>query len=294
MKLSIVIATRDRAARLATALDSLRTQQGAPEFEVIVADNGSSDDTAGVVAEFALRAPFSLRRVYAGEPNRGAARNAGVAASSGEIVTFVDDDVVLPEGFVAAHARAHAAGSRLAVAGPILNVASAERRPLPNAANFSNAFLCTCNASLLRSDFDAVGGFDERFNLYGWEDTELGLRLRAAGVRRAFAWDAFLYHVKPPSQETLDVVLMKTIERAQMAVRLLEKDPGMRTKLATGAYALNLWRARLLAPAALAPLYDRLARAERAPATVRAFARAQLLDVAYTRELRRALAGRSD
>ena len=43
-----------------------------------------------------------------------------------------------------------------------------------------------------RASYDAVGGFDESFDLYGWEDTELGIRLRRAGVARRFAWDAYL------------------------------------------------------------------------------------------------------
>ncbi|MBC5810265.1 MAG: glycosyltransferase [Candidatus Eremiobacteraeota bacterium] len=294
MKLSVVIATRDRAAFLTRALDSLAGQRDAPAFETIVADNGSSDGTAALLEERSRAPAFPLRSVYVGAPNRGAARNAGIAAARGEIVVFVDDDVVLSERFLAAHAAAHPQGSRLAVSGPILNVPSYDDRPAPRPFNYVNTFLCTCNASVRRTDLERAGGFDERFHLYGWEDTELGLRLRASGVRRAFAWDAFLYHIKPPEAETLDAVLMKTVERAQMASRLLQKDSGMRTKLATGAYALNLWRSRILPPPGLAPLYGRLARDERLPGALRALARAQLLDVTYTNELRRSLAGSVD
>jgi glycosyltransferase involved in cell wall biosynthesis len=285
---SVVIATKDRVQFLTSALDSLAAQVAAPEFEVIVADNGSSDATAEAVAQRQGR-PHKLSRVFVPEPNRGKARNAGVASATGRILIFIDDDVELPPHFLAAHVRAHAGTSPLAVSGPILNVPDYGARHKPSFANYSGAFFCTCNVSLPRSVFVEAGGFDEGFDLYGWEDTELGLRLRRRAVRRAFAWDAYLYHIKSPATETLDVVLGKTKERARMAARLLQKDASLRIKLATGAYGANLWRSRLTVPGWTLPLYASLARSERIPRPLRALARAQLLDGEYTGELRRAL-----
>ena len=285
----MVIATRDRAAFLTRALDSLGAQVGAPDFEVVVVDNGSSDATPEVVATHAARGAFALRRIFVAEPNRGAARNAGVAESNGSILVFVDDDVWLPEGFLAAHAAAHDGVFPKAVSGPILNVPSYAAAPLPTPLNYSRAFFCTCNVSLPRTAFDAAGGFDADFDLYGWEDTELGLRLRRRDVRRAFAWKAYLYHIKPPRIETLDAALNKTVERARMAARFIAKDDGLRTRLATGAYALNLWRAKLLAPPWSQDAARRLAENRTLPAPLRALARAQALDAAYVSTLRAAL-----
>jgi glycosyltransferase involved in cell wall biosynthesis len=289
--LSVVIATRDRAQFLARALESLAAQVDAPPFEVVVADNGSSDGTAELVDARARASAFPIRRVVFGEPNRAAARNAGIAATQGRIIVFVDDDVWLPERFLAAHARAHGA-LPAAVSGPIINVPSYEALPKPTWRNYSRAFLCTCNVSVPRSSLLAVDGFDANFNLYGWEDTELGLRLRRRGVRRVFAWDASLWHIKPPDVETLEVVHGKTVELARMAAVLLKKDGSPRARLATGAYDLNLLRAALTAPAWLLPLCGSLARNERLPKTLRALARAQYLDGAYAHALREALAGR--
>jgi glycosyltransferase involved in cell wall biosynthesis len=287
--ISIVIATRNRAEFLARALDSLGAQQNAPPFETIVVDNGSSDATAEVAAARAS-ATFALRRIFVAEANRGAARNAGIEAARGALVVFIDDDVRLPSGFLEAHARAHRDSAPLAVSGPILNVASYEARSKPSFLNYSNAFLCTCNVSIPRAALLAVNGFDTRFDLYGWEDTELGLRLRRSGVRRAFAWDAYLYHIKPEN-EALATLATKAVERAQMAARLLEKDRSLRIRLATGAYLPNLWRAALLAPERLAPAYRRAAENPKLLAPLRAFARGQYLDAVYTGALRRALAG---
>jgi GT2 family glycosyltransferase len=293
MKVSIVIATKDRAAFLEHALESLALQTGAPDFEVIVVDNGSTDHTASVVQERRNgRFAFSLLLLFVQEPNRGKARNVGIAAASGEVVLFVDDDVWLPEGFVAAHAEAHT-GARMCVSGPIMNVPSYEERPKPIARNYSGAFLCTCNASVSREALLDVGGFDERFHLYGWEDTDLGLRLRRSGLRRAFVWDAYLYHIKPPAGEALDPALRRTLEKARMAARLLEKDSGVRARLATGGYELNFLRAGLSAPAWMLPWYAGLAEDERIPRMLRGFARERLLDGTYTHALKRALRART-
>jgi glycosyltransferase involved in cell wall biosynthesis len=290
MRLSVVIATKDRAAFLARALDSLGSQQCAPSFEVVVVDNGSSDGTRELVHERRASGTLDVTYVSVPKPNRGAARNAGIAAARGAIVVFVDDDVSLPEGFLAAHDAAHAGIFPVAASGPILNVPSYDARPKPSWTNYSGAFFCTCNVSVPRASLQAVGGFDERFELYGWEDTELGLRLRRFDVRRAFAWPAYLWHIKPPHSETFAVVEGKTLERARMAARLLRKDGGLRTRLATGAYGANFLRSSLLSPAFAEPLYRSLAESERTPAFARAIAKAQLLDGAYTRTLRAALA----
>ena len=280
--ISIVIATKDRALLLQRALESLALQRGAPEFEVVIADNGSTDGTPGVVADAVQIVPYRLRRIEAGRANRGLARNMGVSAATGELILFVDDDVWLPANFVAAHVAAHhdARASRV-VTGPIVNVPDYEQRPRPGAANYSSAFFCTCNASVSKVALDAVGGFDEAFNLYGWEDTELGLRLRNAGLEHAFAWDAFLYHIKPP--EPLELAIRRTVEKATMAAQFVQKSPTLRTKLATGAYPLNLARGKLAAP--LLPLLAGVASSEVLPKSVVAFARSRLLDGLYIREL---------
>jgi GT2 family glycosyltransferase len=283
--ISVVIATKDRAAFLERALESLAGQIDAPQFEVIVVDNGSSDETPSIAQ--AGRDGLTVTYVEEPRPNRGAARNRGIAHAAGQTILFTDDDVWLPPHFLAAHGAAHASSPALCVSGPILNVPSYGTRARPSAANYSRAFLCTCNASLPRAALEAAGGFDERFELYGWEDTELGLRLREHGLRRHFAWDAFLYHIKPPESDTLDLALRRTVEKAHMAARLIRTAPSVRTRLATGAYPLNFARARILAPRWLLPLYAGLATAR--AGSVASLARGLLLDGLYVDELGRAL-----
>lgn len=288
MRISVVIATKDRASYVERALASLERQIGAPSFEVVVVDNGSSDDTKGVVERAAARGTFPVRYVYEAEPNRGKARNAGVRSSSGYLIVFCDDDVQAPPGFLAAHEAAHST-SNLVVNGPILNVASYDDRPKPTLANMSRAFLCTCNVSVPKHALDAVGGFDEDFHLYGWEDTELGVRLRESGMRWKFAWDAYIWHIKPPTENTLEVETKKALEKARMAQRFLQKQPSPRARMATGAHGMNLLRGRYLLPDALLSVFAGLATSEGAPEFVRALARSQFLDGMYTRELIRVI-----
>jgi len=288
VRISVVIATKDRASYVEHVLASFERQIDAPSFEVIVVDNASTDGTKAVVEAASARGVYPLRYLYEGEPNRGKARNMGIAHASGYLVLFCDDDVSLPPGFLAAHEAAHET-SNLVVNGPILNVSGYDQRPKPGVGNYSRAFLCTCNVSVPRHALDAVGGFDDAFDLYGWEDTELGVRLRGAGLRWKFAWDAYLWHIKPPTENTLEVETRKAMERARMARRFLEKQPSKRVRAATGAHSINLLRARFLLPDSLLALYAGLATSENAPEAVRAFARSQFLDGMYARELVRAL-----
>ena len=80
--ISVVIATRDRAPYLERAFDSLERQVDAPPFEVIVVDNGSTDETREISRAAAGR--MTLTYLHEAEPNRGAARNRGIARAGGE------------------------------------------------------------------------------------------------------------------------------------------------------------------------------------------------------------------
>jgi glycosyltransferase involved in cell wall biosynthesis len=283
----VIVATRDRAEFLRACLARLAAQTAAGRFEVVVADNGSSDATADVIRE----AGPLVRGLYVGDPNRGKARNAGIAAAKGRIVIFCDDDTLAPDGFVAAHLAAHGDASNRVVSGPIVNIASAVDIRPATAANYSAAFFCTCNASAPKAALDAIGGFDETFDLYGWEDTDVGVRLRARGLQRVFAWDAVIYHIKPPQTHDLARRLALAQEKGTMAARFVRKSPTWPVRLATGAYAANFARAAIAGAPPLRLLYRRLAGTNPAPASaLQVWAREALADALYVDAMRAALA----
>lgn len=285
---SVVIATRDRAARLGDCLNSLRVQTARGRFEVVVVDNGSSDGTAETLNAQRAGMP-ELRSVYVADPNRAKARNAGIAAARGEQIIFCDDDTVAPERFIAAHVAAHELHGRCAVAGPIVNVAEANATLVPSGRHYSRAYFCTCNASVAKADIEAVGGFDEQYDLYGWEDTDLGIRLRSLRLPRVFAWEAFIYHVKPPDATSFAQRRAQAIEKGTMAARFVRKAPSWPVKLATGAYSANFFRAALMSPAPLRRLFERAARPEAGHSALKSFATEALLDAAYVDALKTAL-----
>mgnify|MGYP002777085164 CR=1 FL=1 len=102
--ISVIIPTLNRADSLALALESL-TRQQAPgiDFEVLVVDNGSTDHTKALAQSFADRLPSAqLRYLYEPEPGLLSGRHRGAAEAEGEVLSFLDDDVELDPGWLAA------------------------------------------------------------------------------------------------------------------------------------------------------------------------------------------------
>jgi hypothetical protein len=93
-KVSVVIASKNRAGTLHRLLKMLVEQTDAPAFEVLIGDNGSADDTPAVIDSF--RSELALSSVRVPEPGKGRALNAALALAQGEIIVFTDDDV-MPE-----------------------------------------------------------------------------------------------------------------------------------------------------------------------------------------------------
>ncbi|MDQ6781073.1 MAG: glycosyltransferase [Candidatus Eremiobacteraeota bacterium] len=285
---SVVIATRNRAALLDNCLASLQRQSAGSSFEVVVVDNGSTDATSEVIARHAQQG-MDVRTTRVAEPNRAKARNAGIRLTRGELTIFCDDDTLAPLHFVASHISSHPARGGAVVAGPIIDILDPADRVAPAARHYSRAYFCTCNASVAKADLEAVGGFDERYDLYGWEDTDLGIRLRARGLRRTFSWQAFIYHIKPPSSEDYQLRRELAREKGKMAARFVRKAPTWPVRLATGAYGLNFLRASLVGARPLRLACEKLMRSPRSSAALRRLARETLLDAAYIDALRAGL-----
>ncbi|HEV3092687.1 MAG TPA: glycosyltransferase [Candidatus Cybelea sp.] len=238
MQATIQLCTYNRAALLERALEACFDQNAAgAEYEVVLVDDGSTDDTASTIERARARAtcPFIVVR----QSNRGlaAARNAGIARASGERIIFIDDDVLPLPNFVAEHLRSHAAHPSAVVRGGAIEVENLDALPVPlwSIKDYSGNFFWTTNVSVPLATLRAVGGFDESFSEYGWEDIDVGMRLRAAGVRAIFNRRALAFHYKPALLVgDVDKMVAQSRAKARTAVALIRLRPHWRTYLATG------------------------------------------------------------
>ncbi|HLW59062.1 MAG TPA: glycosyltransferase [bacterium] len=162
-------------------------------YEIVVIDDGSTDGTAEMIRD--LRSPVPIRYLAQANRGRAAARNAGVRASSGRVLVFLDSDFWAEPTLLAEHAKHYPpSAARLGVQGasrthpdslvtPFMRAREIRLElPPPRPNDISPFRISTRNLSLLRDEFIAAGGFDEGFGGYGWEDIELAWRLRARGV----------------------------------------------------------------------------------------------------------------
>jgi glycosyltransferase involved in cell wall biosynthesis len=239
-RITVQLCTYNRRALLGRVLAALFDQDLDPaEYEVVLVDDGSTDGSyEEIIAVQHPRCAFHVVR----QKNAGLARgrNVGIARARGEHILFMDDDVLATPGLLSAHLRFHASHPRSICRAGVINADSFDRLPPARYTwrNYSGAYFWTTNVSLPLALVRGAGGFDERFREYGWEDLELGFRLRLMGVRSSLARDAIVYHYKPPVPRA-DVPRMLKQARAQArtAIQFLEKHPHWRVALATGQLA---------------------------------------------------------
>lgn len=230
---SIIIPTFNQAESVRPCLASLVGQTiPAHRYEILVIDDGSTDRTPEVVAGFA--APVRVVRLSQNH-GRSAARNTGIREARAECVVFVDSDEVVRPDFLEWHLRTHRDhGPGILSRGPVVSVDTLddlEKRRHPRLAS-SAAYLDTANAALERSAVIKAGMFDEAFPGYGWEDFELGLRLRQSGIRRVFCRHAAAFHLQPALDPgALDALFAKEEARARSAVYFYRKHPTFETRL---------------------------------------------------------------
>jgi GT2 family glycosyltransferase len=235
---TIQLCTYNRAPLLARVLEACFDQTLAGDsYEVVLVDDGSSDSTPEVIETARRRAPCTFTVVAQRNAGLAKARNAGIERACGERIIFIDDDVLPIPTFVEEHLRAAQRHPAAIVRGGAIEVEDMDDLPPPvwTIRNYSGNYFWTTNVSVPLSTLRGVGGFDESFSEYGWEDIDVGLRLRAAGVRAIFHPAALVYHVKPrPSGASIERMLERARAQARTAVRLTQRHPNWRAYLATG------------------------------------------------------------
>lgn len=217
--ISIIISTYNRSDALITVLKALCTQTD-EQFEVVIADDGSQPETLAAIKKVSW--PFAWRHVWQVDEGFRAARirNRAVANSRGGYIVFLDGDCVPLPSFVAQHRRLSeqnwfVAGNRVLLSERfttevIANDVDVQNQTFKYWRRAKKAGNCnrmlpflqlplgpcrkvrgsrwkgvkTCNLAMWRRDFDVVGGFDEAYQGWGYEDSDLVIRLLAKGVKR--------------------------------------------------------------------------------------------------------------
>lgn len=231
-KYSIVIPTFNRAHHLSVTVESLVSQEVDFPYEIIIVDNNSSDGTRGVAR--ALEQKYTGKVRYAHEPRQGTslARNTGIAAASGEVIAFVDDDVLAAPTWLAAlsetyrtHPDAWSVGGKIVldrgdVAPAWFDPASKVLMAYLSCLDLGDATvelhyptdLWGANFSVRRDALDTIGAFDPAFGWTGMadakgtgprvagEDTEMCLRIYRAGGSIYYCGRAVVTHMIPASR----------------------------------------------------------------------------------------------
>ena len=200
VRLTVILSSYNGASTIARQLDRLSEQQWSEPWEIVVSDNGSTDGTHAVLAEFARRLPHM--RVVDSSDARGLshALNVGVRAARGDHLLFCDEDDEVGPGWVAA--MGDALGRHAFVAGRLdherLNepwTIGVRGQPqseglLEYAGYFPFAF--SANMGVRRSAHDGIGGFDEA--LFTAQDMDYCWRLQAAGIELTFVPAAVVHY----------------------------------------------------------------------------------------------------
>ncbi len=201
MVFSIVIPAYDSRRKLQRCLASIR-RIDYPDFEVIVVDDGSRDDTEKAISR-------EKGVTYIRQPHQGpaAARNRGFRKAKGELILFTDADCVLPpdilkkyEDYFRDAVLAGAGGSyrtlnRQSRVARYIGYEIAWRHYM--AGSQPTSALGTYNAVFRKSALAAIGGFDASFAEASGEDFDLCYRLVEKGYKLAFFSDIFVYHEHP-------------------------------------------------------------------------------------------------
>jgi glycosyltransferase involved in cell wall biosynthesis len=206
MQLSLVICTRNRASQLAQSIESLTRLQYRSSWELIIVDNGSTDETQEILKKY--RETLPLKIIIESRPGAGRARNRGWVSSRGEIVAFTDDDCYPAPDFLSSVARCFEESPQLGfVGGRILLHDPEDYRITIQEKTSRQQFLPgefirpgliqSANLACRRTALESVRGFDERFgpgSLFICEDLDLIARMLANGWWGAYEPRPLVYH----------------------------------------------------------------------------------------------------
>ncbi|TCK66738.1 hypothetical protein DFQ05_2012 [Winogradskyella wandonensis] len=247
MKSSLIIATYNWPEALELVLKSVVNQKTKPT-EVIIADDGSSEETKSLIDIFKSKLNIPIKHIWHEDKGFRKAEilNKAIASATGEYIIQVDGDCIMHPAFVKDHLSfakkgVYLFGSRVNIQKPYLDVLFSKQQTFFNIFSrgikkrtrslhfpflarfykaqekFSSKYR-GCNTSFFKSDFIEVNGYDENFVGWGREDSELALRFHNKGLlARRLRYKGIVYHIyhQEKSKDNLeknDVIEQETIK----------------------------------------------------------------------------------
>lgn len=224
---SIIIPTYNRLPILQKCLQALEAQNFAQPYEVVVVDDGSTDGTVEFLQNHVDEFPH-VRLILQNHEGAAIARNTGIDVALGETIVFIDSDLVVTPVFLSAHAKSLARSDRAFTYGLVINTNNFENPTSEKIKiqDISTAFFATGNVAIAKHWLIKAGKFDTSFRQYGWEDLELGVRLKNLGLKLIKCPDAAGYHWHPAfTIEQLPRLVDVEAQRGRMGVVFYKKHP---------------------------------------------------------------------
>ena len=217
VKLSVIVATRNRAHGIAGCLDSIAGSlaKAAPlDAEIVVVDNGSQDETSRFVERWATGCAFPVRLLVEPRAGLAVARNRALRTAQGELLVFTDDDCRLSKEYVNELLRHDAADTEPVLRGGRVELGDHTDLPItirttPTRQRFNRrtsparhdsivGHISGCNMTMRRALVEQVGPFDERFgvgsSMESSEDSDYLFRAYLAGFTLEYVPDMTVLH----------------------------------------------------------------------------------------------------
>lgn len=240
---SVVIPTYNRLPILRKCLLALENQQFdsdlVTDYEIVVVDDGSTDETIPWLTDEKDHLPH-VKLYTQNHKGAASARNLGVEKAQGDWIIFIDSDLIVTSSFLQAHsqtlnfAQGSNNGDRIFTYGAVINTCNFDdptSEPY-KITDFSAAYFATGNVAIAKKWLLKAGLFDTMFRQYGWEDLELGIRLKKLGLKLIKCPQAVGYHWHPPFNiEQIPKLIEQEIQRGKMGVLFYQKHPTYEVKM---------------------------------------------------------------